>query len=66
MRPLLEYCIQVCGHQHKVVELFEWVQRRALKMHRGLEHLYYKEKQRRLGLISMENRRLLGDLIAGF
>jgi len=45
MRPLLEYCIQVCGHQHKVVELFEWVQRRALKMHRGLDHLYYKKSR---------------------
>lgn len=51
MRPHLEHCIQLCGSQNrKDMELLELLQRRAMKMIGGMEHLLHDERLRELGL----------------
>ena len=55
VRPHLESCIQLWSPQHrKDMDLLKQVQRRAMKMIRGMEHLSYKERLRQLGLFSLQ------------
>ena len=63
LKPHLLYCIQAWKLQHKKdVELLEWVPRRATQTIRGLEQPSYEDLPRKLGLHSLEKRRLQGDI----
>ncbi|KAK4830125.1 hypothetical protein QYF61_008552 [Mycteria americana] len=48
------------------MDLLEQVQRRAAKIIRGVEHLSYEDRLRKLWLLRLEKRRLQGDLIVAF
>ena len=56
VRPHLEYCIQMWSPQYRRdMDLLEHIQRRAIKMIQGMEHLSYKNRLEELRLVILEN-----------
>lgn len=47
--PHMEYCVQFYAPQYKKgLDILNRVQQRAVKMMKGREHLFYKERLRQL------------------
>ncbi len=65
VRPHLWYAMQACSPNHVAeANCLEQIQRLATRLVKGFRRLPYKERLRRLGLHSLNRRRLRGDLIA--
>lgn len=64
IRPHLDFCAQAVGpYMQQDFDALEKVQRRATKLVKGMKHLPYHERLKRLKLCSMKERVNRGDLI---
>jgi ribonucleases P/MRP protein subunit RPP40 len=67
VRPRLEFCVQAWSpHLRKDIDMLERVQRRATKLIEGYRDYGYEDRLQKTGLISLEKRRVRGDLIQTF
>ena len=67
VRPHLEYCIQAWSPYHQAdKDKLEKVQRRAVNMVAGLKGRTYEQKLVEVGLTTLEERRVRGDMIQTF
>jgi hypothetical protein len=67
VRPKLEYCVQAwCPYLKKDIDNIERVQHRVTKIIGEYAGLSYNDRLDRAGLITLEKRRLRGDLIQVF
>jgi hypothetical protein len=67
IRPHLEFAIQSWSpHLQGDIDILERVQRRATKTISTIKHLEYEERLNILGLTTLKNRRIRGDLIQQF
>ena len=64
VRPILEYSVQAWNPwMSKDVKVLEDVQKRAIRMTSGLKGSSYEEKLREVGMQTLSDRRIRGDMI---
>lgn len=64
IRPHLEYAVQAWSpHFRRDIDTLEKVQHRVTKTITMIKHLTYEERLHRLGISTLEERRIRGDLI---
>ena len=67
IRPILEYCSQICRPFHSTqFDKLELCQRRLTKWCNSIRHLSYEERLQRLKLTTLQERFNRGDLILTF